>query len=562
MRLPLDRFCPAVHGWLQLMHLDHLFEFNSRIRLMLLVSCCISLFFAITWLVDIFQLSCFSESPWTKEGLGQYTCVYQLVGGVVLLFMFQHSAMALAYYDEDGDELRLKKEQYLGELERQCTDVLSRANGQAKKMTGMLTADLDDKVKEHVDRMRTILEKIKGQRPNAAASRVYDRLVEMMARHLHQLRQPAMQHFEKLISLSTSSRFLADALHRMKQQSMVEVLTGVRGPIRTETTDADPEFGFGGGFAIFTDYAPSTFNLGNWGFDNQPQIQRNSSMDRRLRLPTEGDLRDELQDLTSDDLKNNPAKAVLKPLRVVLKWFMVIKPEGKTVGRGFGGGRTPVSNRNIGGRVDDVWSKAGLVCYHIQHSNFYKWMVLGIMCSVFFVYMYCHMLVTVIDVIGKGECPRLVMFTCVGAFFRQIAGIVAMCLYTVSLGTVLWNVDKLDAVLQVQQEIDELQNFKSQMDRLNAHDLTDADSSVSMIQTVEDQLIEQKRLVGVFFNKAWGQSPQLADFENLASELEVALLRPPPGCKTPAGGMDESPANDDERRRLVGEGSEEDDDER
>ncbi|CAE8629797.1 unnamed protein product [Polarella glacialis] len=62
---------------------------------------------------------------------------------------------------------------------------------------------------------------------------------------------------------------------------------------------------------------------------------------------------------------------------------------------------------------------------------------------------------------------------------------VGMVCYFISLGVVLWNVERLDAVLQVSEEIEELQDFKHQIDHLNAHDLSEEDSSVSMLQTVE-----------------------------------------------------------------------------
>merc|ERR1712238_360548 len=101
------------------------------------------------------------------------------------------------------------------------------------------------------------------------------------------------------------------------------------------------------------------------------------------------------------------------------------------------------------------------------------------------------------------------VIACFVALLRKVFGMLAMACYMVSLGVVLWNVERLDAVLQVQEEIHEIEDFKRQIDQLNAHDLTDEDSSVSMIQSVEKALTEQKRLVAAFFNSAWGESVPL-----------------------------------------------------
>merc|ERR1712232_850080 len=150
----MGRIFPGMMRWMHILHLDHLLEFNSKVRCMLMVSCFISLSYSVSWFMDFIQLNCFASSPWTKEGLGKWTCLWELFGGVIMFFMFQHSCTALAYYDEDGEALRQKKERYLNELEKQAKEVLERATGQARKLSSLLSADLGDKVHEHVERMR------------------------------------------------------------------------------------------------------------------------------------------------------------------------------------------------------------------------------------------------------------------------------------------------------------------------------------------------------------------------------------------------------------------------
>eukprot|EP00434_Breviolum_minutum_P016378 symbB.v1.2.014435.t1/scaffold1054.1/size141114/7 len=99
-----------------------------------------------------------------------------------------------------------------------------------------------------------------------------------------------------------------------------------------------------------------------------------------------------------------------------------------------------------------------------------------------------------------------------------------MACYCCSLLVVLWNVDRLDAVLQISEELHELHDFKAQIDVLNANDLADEDSDISMLQIVERSLARQKRIVAEFYNNAWGDSLQdIRSFIQLTHDLEAGL---------------------------------------
>merc|ERR1711972_575030 len=150
-------------------------------------------------------------------------------------------------------------------------------------------------------------------------------------------------------------------------------------------------------------------------------------------------------------------------------------------------------------------------------------MVLGVFFSLTLFLFYWHMFDVCVTVLKQGQCHGNLVVPCVLALFRKIFGMAAMLCYAVSLSTVLWNIDRLDAVLQVQDEIHELQDFKHQIDHLNAHELTDEDSGVSIIQAVEKALTKQKALVARFFNNAFGESVPTSAFETLAADLEEAL---------------------------------------
>eukprot|EP00929_Paragymnodinium_shiwhaense_P095837 TRINITY_DN5714_c0_g2_i1.p1 TRINITY_DN5714_c0_g2~~TRINITY_DN5714_c0_g2_i1.p1 ORF type:complete len:543 (-),score=107.90 TRINITY_DN5714_c0_g2_i1:522-2150(-) len=529
MRAFVERHFPSIARWLHIFGADDLLDIaDSRLRLMLFGSCLISFFTGIAWIMDFAQFSCFQASPWTMGGIHEHTCLYHLVGGCVMIFMFFHSLTALLYYDEDGEELRQKKERALADLEKQCVDVLQRATGQARKLCGLLSADLGDKVREHVNRMRTILDKVKND-PSImrADSGLHTKLVTSMAHHLHRLRQPALVQFEKLIALSGQSNFLVHTLDHERQQSMVQLLVGQESLIRTETMEASAADFFRG--------------LLTFGQD-QPLLARANSVNSRLKLPSEFDLREELVEASSNECTNSPEKVVLRPLRLVLRWFEKI--EAKTIGK----------SRAIPGRVvyDSTAQQVGAVLQHLQKSPMYRMMLLGIACSVAFTFIEFSMMMNVIHNMRQGKCPGQYVVPCFFALGRNVVGMLAMLCYSVSLAVVLWNVDRLDAVLQVAQEMQELEDFKRQVDHLNAHDLHDEESSVSMIQIVEAQLTEQKHLVSGFFNKCWGKPVTIADYQALADDLEEALARQPARPVTPSirGGKKEAAVSQEELTPL------------
>ncbi|CAE7315664.1 Rpf2, partial [Symbiodinium pilosum] len=112
---------------------------------------------------------------------------------------------------------------------------------------------------------------------------------------------------------------------------------------------------------------------------------------------------------------------------------------------------------------------------------------------------------------------------------RVIVVMAGMICYAASLVVVLWNIDRLDAVLQVSEELHELSDFKHQIDTLNANDLADEDSDISMLQVVERSLASQKRIVAEFFNNAWGDNlDDINIFKHLIVELQDALDNEPP----------------------------------
>merc|ERR1711975_201505 len=107
-------------------------------------------------------------------------------------------------------------------------------------------------------------------------------------------------------------------------------------------------------------------------------------------------------------------------------------------------------------------------------------MLVGVVFSVVFAFIELNMMMTTLGHMEEGKCHGQSIVPCFFSVFRNFLGLCAMVCYTISLCVVVWNIDRLDAVLQVAQELQELEDFKRHVDQLNAHDLQDEESSVSM----------------------------------------------------------------------------------
>ncbi|CAE7865713.1 unnamed protein product [Symbiodinium microadriaticum] len=400
------------------------------------------------------------------------------IGGIMLLMMFRHSAVALAYYDEDGDRLQRRKERYLDEMTKQVGDVLSRATNQAQKLCGMVSAQLDEKVGEHVRRMQRILAQCeKSSSPEAQA--VYSKLVELMALFLEEtLRQQKHTSMVQLLTVHSRRGGRMDlprteTAHDHDDPEMALLLSGVQlVQVRCQGTHMAFWKPIKQGDCIRASTlsparcknqkSPFRKPLASKGAQrcctccyerksrkSNSEVTRTTSrllsdstgLDRNFSVPSYDDLVTELREPTMDEYKNNPEAKKGKP--------------SKNVPKQVTGHRTAVYVHLL---------PAGNVG---RDSPLYRSLLVGIFFSVLLFIFHFH-----------------------------LAG----------------------------EELHELSDFKHQIDTLNANDLADEDSDISMLQVVERSLSTQKRIVAEFYNNAWGDHlDDITMFKNLIRELQDAL---------------------------------------
>lgn len=113
-------------------------------------------------------------------------------------------------------------------------------------------------------------------------------------------------------------------------------------------------------------------------------LRSNSRMDRLLHQPSRGDLQEELRMLTDEERRNYPEKVVLKPLRLVLRWFE--KMEAKPMSEGA------ASPSGVKQRLyTSPYEQLAAVCKHLRKSPFYRQILVGIVFSIgFFLIRFPH----------------------------------------------------------------------------------------------------------------------------------------------------------------------------
>lgn len=535
--LTVEELCPDFYRLLKLLGLEHIVQLKGTVRIVLFLCCIISLGFSGIWIADIVQFTCFNSTPWTDEGLAQYTCLYQGVGSLVFLVMFKDSFAALCYYDDAGEELREQKKQMLCELKQQVSDVLARATKRASELCGLLSVELGREVECYIGLLKQILRILQNTDPESALN---ERLLIAMSRHLHDLRRPALFHFHKLIKLTGNDNdFLKDALRKEHGQSMVQLLVGCRAGDprtdalpRTETLDVE-------GREFFRALVP--FQLqGSTGSclkfcccyrrSRQPRLARAStSMVMTLGVPERQSLQSELRDLTPEEKERSPQLVVLKPVNLVLKWFSLLNsklPDSSTDFKtGFSTAKdvdASMQGQGIGEHIDTLGKQSRIerVLYHLQNSPKYRSFLLGTFFCAAYTLFYAHMCHKLIDMLLAGECKSLVFLECIGALFRKVFGLCCMACYVWSMIMVIWNIDHLDAVLDLHMEMQELQDFKEEIEKLNAHAFTQGRNRVSMIQDIAQCLYSKKHIVDEFVKTTYGDRVPLSRFEELVRQLE------------------------------------------
>mmetsp|Transcript_76279 Transcript_76279/g.135109 ORF Transcript_76279/g.135109 Transcript_76279/m.135109 type:complete len:567 (-) Transcript_76279:41-1741(-) len=542
--LTVEELCPDFYRLLKLLGIEHIVQLRGTVRIVLFLSCIISLGFAGIWIADLIQFTCFNSSPWTEEGLAQFTCLYQGIGSVVFLVMFKDSFAALCYYDDAGQELKQQKKQMMSELQQQVCDVLARATKRATELYGLLSVELGREIESYIGLMKQILRILHKTDPESALNR---RLLIAMARHLHDLRRPALFHFHKLIKLTgNDNAFLKDALRKEHGQSMVQLLAGWRAgdprtPAlpRTETLQEDGD--------LFRALVPLPLE-GLTGSclkfcccshrSREPRRLERVSTSKAMSLgfPERQALQSELRDLTPEEKERSPQLVVLQPVNLVLKWFSLLnsrlpndstdKETGASVLHG------QVNAEHLESLVQQ--SRVEWVLHHLQNSPKFRSFLWGtFFCAAYFLF-YAHMCHKLVHMLLTGECGGLMFFQCSNALIKKLFGLCCMACYIWSMLLVIWNIDHLDAVLQLHMDMQELQDFKEEIEKLNAHTFGRGQNRLSMIQDIAQCLYSKKHIVDEFVKTTYGDRVPLSKFEDLVRQLEgehITLQTDPPQAR-------------------------------
>lgn len=415
---------------------------------------------------------------WLADVVQLAASPYHVVGCVVFLWNGAESGGMLINYDS-GD-LYQHKERVLGDLKRQTKDVLDHAKGQADKLTELLSQALAMDLNRLIRGMRAILRDKTLQEPHASAT--FERLVAGMATHLHELRRPAVEHFKKIVAHLGRDKCpkLRSALSRANHQSMVRLLNVERSaplPVLLRTLTGMDSDG----------QASPVQWFGKGAAKVAP-----AAMTPGGASPT-------------DEEVQNPASIVLQPILEMMGWFSkefdhkLLEPDAHVEAAGSGeSGSCTLRMRLVLGLVfSALYGALTMVeMFWLERS----W--------------------TIMDV-------SKVLSLC-AMFFYMGATMVVMC-----------DLERLDAVLQMQSVIHKLEDLKWSINQLNAHLFAGTDQSISVITDVKLHMSAKLDLIDNFLYSTRHRDVPLADYDSLAkvfSTSEPPASRASPRAKTTGEG--------------------------
>jgi len=517
---------PDFYRALKFLHMEHVLQFRSKFQVVLTLSCIISIVFMFVWASDIFNMTCFRRTPWTEKGLARFTCLYQFIGCIIFLFMFRHSLVALCYYDDEHEELRLKKQRCLVELRQQCSEVLVRATKRATDLCDALTGRLGSEIKVHVKNMRTILERFGQSYPHAPD--LYEQLVIAMATHLHDLREPAFREFRRLIDLS-GDPLLINNLDEGNCESMINLLAESRPdgtPLRPPLTGrAGTLSGDDHGFVITgTDLTSRIHDLCSCFFSSSTNRQKKMG----LSAQEEHELREKFK-ITSNDRRNSPDKVVLKPVNVVLSWLGKVHPEppSKTAAASIAQSLTSATSvvqssfQGMSGGQGNLNSSPTTSSWleKVHDSRMCRSFATGTMFCMFYLVFYAVTLREVVSLLREGKCEYNEI-ACTAAMGRKTMGLCAMACYVMTMCVVIRNIDRVDKVLQATEELRDMQDFKHEIDHLNTHAFAvGEDGKEGMLTEIANCLDKKKAIIDEFLQRNIGVAITLHQYEELRRDM-------------------------------------------
>merc|ERR1712217_293161 len=125
----------------------------------------------------------------------------------------------------------------------------------------------------------------------------------------------------------------------------------------------------------------------------------------------------------------------------------------------------------------------------------------------------------------EGKCMGEEL-ACTGASIRKSLGACGMVCYIVSMTLVILHIDRVDNVMAAHQEIQDLEDFKHEIDKLNAHAFTSEDNKssggserISMMKDICDELDKKKQLIDEFIQEGFGGGLDFQRYEVLLTSL-------------------------------------------
>lgn len=237
------------------------------------------------------------------------------------------------------------------------------------------------------------------------------------------------------------------------------------------------------------------------------------------------------QKVKGDAAKTSPETVVLRPVKLVLNWLSHIKPAPEAEPK--------------------IHIPQPKLARNLQESAMGRSLFIGtVFCFVYLIF-YAVTAAEVWHLLHEGECVANEL-SCTAAMMRKVAGLLAMGCYVITMGVVITKIDRVDQVMEATQELKAMEDFKHEIDQLNAHAFattagSDGAPRLSMLTDIADSLEATQGIINDFFIETHSAITPVEKYEELLHKLENVHESVNPTPRT------EETAEKSELKPLVGD---------
>jgi len=145
-------FCGSSSRWLDAMGYGQVLEVRNFTHMVLWSSAFVALSFAMFWCVDVVTMECFG-----RQNRGCWMCVFEGIGVFIFFAGFRDSVQMIAHFDDSNQKVLKEKRKIMEELQLDSSQVLETAKSNVDGLRGQVVEQLQGKMTSYCKEVFTVI---------------------------------------------------------------------------------------------------------------------------------------------------------------------------------------------------------------------------------------------------------------------------------------------------------------------------------------------------------------------------------------------------------------------